>query len=152
MLAWPESQPSCHSSLDLTPWWKGCRILYLPLQKTVIAFGAAALALFSALPASATSRACTAASYYGHGDGFHGQRTANGERFNGYGITTAHRNLPFGTRLKVTNQQNGKTVIVRVTDRGPYIAGRGLDLSYGAFSRIAHPGQGVAQVCYAKIS
>ena len=152
MLTWPESQPSCHSSLDLAPWWKGCRILYLSLHKPLIALVAAALALFSALPASAPSSACTSASYYGHGDGFHGQRTANGERFNGYDTTTAHRNLPFGTRLKVTNQQNGKTVIVRVTDRGPFIAGRGLDLSYGAFSQIAHPGQGVAKVCYARVS
>jgi rare lipoprotein A len=122
------------------------------LQKTVIALGATALALFSALPAGATSSGCTAASYYGHGDGFHGRRTANGERFDGYGTTTAHRTLPFGTRLRVTNQSNGRSVIVRVTDRGPFIAGRGLDLSYGAFSNIAHPGQGVAKVCYSKIA
>jgi rare lipoprotein A len=50
--------------------------------------------------------------------------------------------------LRVTNQRTGKSVIVRVNDRGPYVGGRDLDLSYGAFSTIAHPGQGVADVCY----
>jgi rare lipoprotein A len=53
--------------------------------------------------------------------------------------------------LRVTNQRNGKTVIVRVNDRGPYVGGRDLDLSYGAFSSIASPSQGVASVCYAKV-
>jgi rare lipoprotein A len=122
------------------------------LQKSINLLGVAILAVFSALPASATSSGCTAASFYGHGDGFHGRRTANGERFDGQGVTAAHKYLPFGTRLKVTNPTNGKSVIVRVNDRGPYIAGRGLDLSYGAFSRIAHPGQGVASVCYSRVA
>jgi rare lipoprotein A len=57
--------------------------------------------------------------------------------------------LPFGTKLKVTNQANGKSVVVRVNDRGPFVGGRDLDLSYGAFVAIASPGQGVANVCYA---
>lgn len=100
-------------------------------------------------PAQASS--CSTASHYGKGDGYHGQITANGERFNTYGNTTAHRNLPFGTRLKVTNQSNGKSVIVRVNDRGPYISGRALDLSYGAFSSIASPSRGVIDVCYSKV-
>jgi hypothetical protein len=59
--------------------------------------------------------------------------------------------LPFGTRLLVTNPANNRSVTVTVTDRGPFIAGRSLDLSYGAFSRIASPGQGVARVCFAKL-
>jgi hypothetical protein len=59
--------------------------------------------------------------------------------------------LPFGTRLRVTNPANNRSVTVTVTDRGPFIAGRSLDLSYGAFSRIASPGQGVARVCFAKL-
>jgi rare lipoprotein A len=94
---------------------------------------------------------CSLASHYGVGDGYHGQTTANGERYNAYGKTTAHKTLPFGTKLRVTNQSNGKSVIVRVNDRGPFIAGRSLDLSYGAFSSIAHPGQGVTSVCYTRV-
>lgn len=102
------------------------------------------------LQAKATS-GCSLASHYGIGDGYHGRTTANGERFNAYGLSVAHRWLPFGTRLRVTNQSNGKSVIVRVNDRGPYVASRDLDLSYGAFSSIASPGQGVANICYATV-
>ena len=91
---------------------------------------------------------CSLASHYGIGDGYHGRTTANGERYNAYGHSTAHRSLPFGTRLRVTNQTNGKSVIVRVNDRGPFVAGRSLDLSYGEFTKIASPGSGVARVCY----
>jgi hypothetical protein len=56
--------------------------------------------------------------------------------------------LPFGTRLRVINPSNNKTVMVTVTDRGPFVPGRSLDLSYGAFAQIASPSQGVAKVCY----
>ena len=93
---------------------------------------------------------CTMASFYGHGDIYHGRTTANGERFNGYGISTAHRTLPFGTRVVVINPANNKSVTVRVNDRGPFVAGRDLDLSYGAFSKIASPSQGVVKVCYSR--
>jgi rare lipoprotein A len=105
---------------------------------------------FTPLAANAAS-GCTLASHYGVGDGYHGQTTANGERYNAYGLSTAHRSLPFGTRLRVTNQANGRSVIVRVNDRGPFVGGRNLDLSYGAFASIAHPGQGVARVCYSRV-
>jgi rare lipoprotein A len=114
---------------------------------SVIAIAAAGLAPLQAKAASG----CSLASHYGIGDGYHGQTTANGESFNAYGKSVAHRWLPFGTRLRVTNQRNGKSVIVRVNDRGPYVGGRDLDLSYGAFSTIAHPGQGVASVCYTRV-
>jgi rare lipoprotein A len=67
------------------------------------------------------------ASYYKSG-----KLTANGERYNPSGLTAAHRKLPFGTMLKVTNLRNGKSVIVRVNDRGPFVKKRVLDLSYGA--------------------
>lgn len=103
----------------------------------------------TAEPAQATS--CTRASYYGVGDGFHGQRTASGERFDAYALTAAHKSLPFGARVRVVNQSNGKSVIVRVNDDGPHVYGRSLDLSYGAFSRIASPSQGVASVCYTRV-
>lgn len=67
-------------------------------------------------------------------------------------MTTAHRSLPFGTRLRVTNSTNGKSVIVSVNDRGPFVGGRVLDLSYGAFAMIAAPSTGVTNVCYTRLS
>ncbi|NEP50867.1 MAG: septal ring lytic transglycosylase RlpA family protein [Moorea sp. SIO3C2] len=70
------------------------------------------------------------ASWYG--SAFHGRRTASGERFNQYALTAAHRSLRFGTRVKVTNLRNGRSVIVRINDRGPYVRGRIIDLSRGA--------------------
>ena len=79
------------------------------------------------------------------------QPTASGEWFDGTKLTTAHKTLPMGTRLKVTNKANGKSVIVRVNDRGPYIAGRCLDLSKAAFSQIAPTSRGVAQVSYVQV-
>ncbi len=69
-------------------------------------------------------------SYYGKK--FHGRKTANGETFDMYGFTAAHRTLPFGTLLEVENLQNGKKVIVRINDRGPFKKQRILDLSYAA--------------------
>ena len=114
---------------------------------SIIAIAAAGLAPLQAKAASG----CSLASHYGVGDGYHGLTTANGQRYNAYGNSTAHRYLPFGTRLRVTNQANGKSVIVRVNDRGPFVGGRSLDLSYGAFSKIASPGSGVARVCYTQV-
>jgi rare lipoprotein A len=118
--------------------------------KTILLSASFAFGALAPLAAEATS-SCAHASFYGVGDGFHGLRAADGSRFNAHGLTTAHRSLPFGTRLLVTNPANNKSVTVTVTDRGPFIAGRSLDLSYGAFSRIASPGQGVARVCFAKL-
>jgi rare lipoprotein A len=114
---------------------------------SIIAIATVGLAPLQAKAASG----CSLASHYGIGDGYHGQTTANGETFNAYGKSVAHRWLPFGTRLRVTNQRNGRSVIVRVNDRGPYVGGRDLDLSYGAFSSIASPEQGVASVCYSRV-
>ena len=72
--------------------------------------------------------------------------TANGERFNKHGLTAAHRTLPFGTKLKVTNLRTGKSVIVRVNDRGPFIKNRLIDLSLGAAKVIGLTKSGVAKV------
>ena len=77
-------------------------------------------------PAS-TSLGSGVASYYGKR--FHGRRTANGERFDMNGYTAAHKTLPFGTRVLVTNPRTGKSVTVRINDRGPYAHGRTIDLS-----------------------
>jgi rare lipoprotein A len=84
------------------------------------------------------------ASWYG--PGFHGALTANGERFNQYAYTAAHRSLPFGTQVRVTNLNNGRSVVVRINDRGPFIGGRVLDLSQGAAQVIGVIGSGVAPV------
>ena len=69
------------------------------------------------------------ASVYGNGDGHAGRKTANGERVNPRAMTAAHRTLPFGTRVAVVNQRNGKQVVVRISDRGPFIRGRIIDLT-----------------------
>ncbi len=85
------------------------------------------------------------ASWYG--PGFHGRLTASGERFDQYAMTAAHRELRLGTKVRVTNVQNGRAVVVKINDRGPYVAGRGLDLSYGAADVLQFTKQGVTNVC-----
>lgn len=90
---------------------------------------------------------CGLATFYGVGDGFNGQRTANGERFDAYRWTAAHPYLPMGTKLRITNQDNMRQVIVRVNDRGPY-SHADIDLSYAAFAHIQSPRKGIATVCY----
>lgn len=109
------------------------------------------LLLGSALPSQAAVLQCGYASHYGKGDGYHGQRAADGSRFDAYGATAAHPWLPFGTRLLVKNRNNGREVAVTITDRGPYAGGRILDLSYGSFSRIAPPSQGEASICISRL-
>ena len=84
------------------------------------------------------------ASYYGKG--LHGSRTASGERHNRNEMVAAHKSLPFGTKVKVTNLSNGKEVVVKINDRGPFTKGRVIDLSYGAFSKIENPGKGITKV------
>jgi len=84
------------------------------------------------------------ASYYGYG--FAGRRTASGDVFRPEELTAAHRFLPLGTKVRVTNLDNGLSVLVTITDRGPYIRGRHLDLSLGAAREIGMVGQGVAEV------
>jgi rare lipoprotein A len=75
-----------------------------------------------------------------------GQQTANGEKFDPNELTAAHRTLPFGTRLRVTNVATGRSVTVRINDRGPFVAGRSVDVSYSAAERIGIVERGVAKV------
>jgi rare lipoprotein A len=82
------------------------------------------------------------ASWYG--PGFHGRRTASGERFNTHDLTAAHRTLPFGSRVTVVNEKTGRSVVVRINDRGPYAHGRVIDLSQAAAKAIGV--DGVARV------
>lgn len=84
------------------------------------------------------------ASWYG--PGFHGRRTASGERFNAGAYTAAHRSLPFGTKVRVTNLRNGRSVVVRINDRGPYAGGRVIDLSKAAAQAIGMIRSGTAPV------
>lgn len=84
------------------------------------------------------------ASYYGRE--LAGNRTANGERFNPHALTAAHRTLPMGTRLRVTNKSNGRSVIVRINDRGPFVRGRIIDISLAAARQIQMVGAGKAMV------
>ncbi|MGA7955235.1 MAG: septal ring lytic transglycosylase RlpA family protein [Gloeobacterales cyanobacterium] len=84
--------------------------------------------------------------YGGNGDGFHGRRTASGVTFNTYSLMAAHKSLPFGTRVLVTNLANGKQVVVKIMDRGPYIGGRVIDLSKAAAQLLGMLNTGVARV------
>jgi len=77
---------------------------------------------------------------------YRGSRTASGERFAAGGLTASHPNLPFGTRVRVTNLSNQRSVTVRINDRGPFTTNRSLDLSYGAASAIGMTGAGVTLV------
>lgn len=106
----------------------------------VFAMGAT---LTSTTVAEAKSAACGGASWYALGS-----RTASGERMNASKLTAAHRSLKFGTKVQVTNKRNGKSVVVRINDRGPFIRGRVLDLSKGAASQIGMVSTGTASVCY----
>jgi rare lipoprotein A len=84
------------------------------------------------------------ASYYGRE--FHGRRTASGERFDRKDLTAAHRTLPFGTRVRVTNLENGKSVVVRITDRGPFRKGRVIDVSKRAAKVLDFVREGTVRV------
>ena len=87
------------------------------------------------------------ASWYG--PGFQGRRTASGERFNTNALTAAHRSLPFGSRVRVTNEQTGRSVVVRINDRGPFAHGRVIDLSKASARAVGV--SGVARVSLARL-
>jgi rare lipoprotein A len=84
------------------------------------------------------------ASWYG--GKFHGRRTASGETYNQHALTAAHRTLPFGTEVVVTNENNGRSVVVRINDRGPFSGGRVIDLSHKAATQIGMINSGTARV------
>lgn len=82
---------------------------------------------------------------------WNGRRTANGEIFDTSQLTAAHKTLPFGTLVKVTNVKNGKSIVVRINDRGPYINGRVIDLTKAAFAKIEDIDKGVTKVKLEKV-
>lgn len=98
---------------------------------------------------STASAQCGKASWYG--PGFHGRKTANGEKFNMGAMTAAHKTMAFGTKLRVTNKRNGKSVVVRINDRGPFVGGRMLDLSKAAATQIGMIKTGSGAVCVQKV-
>ena len=103
------------------------------------------LSLALAYSSPSLAESCIA-SQYGVGDGLHGKPTASGEIFNTHALTAAHRHLPFGTRVTVTNKHNGKSVVVRISDRGPFVRGRCIDLSRAAAIAIGMGGSAPVEV------
>ena len=100
--------------------------------------------IVSAVSAQNVYKTDVVASYYA--DKFNGRKTANGETFNMYGFTAAHKTLPFNTIVKVTNLDNGKSVNVRVNDRGPFVEDREIDLSKAAAQQLGMTTSGTARV------
>ncbi|TVR10440.1 MAG: septal ring lytic transglycosylase RlpA family protein [Salinarimonadaceae bacterium] len=96
--------------------------------------------IYAALPEGRKIQSGTASFYR------HGSRTANGERFDPSGMTAAHRTLPFGSRVRVVHDRTGKSVDVRINDRGPFTGGRVIDLAQGAAHRLGMIASGVAPV------
>src|SRR5881296_2366649 len=120
-------------------WWWGALGL-------AVSLGATGCTLFRepAPPPIVNGVQVGVASWYG--PGFHGNRTANGEIYDQYELTAAHPSLPLGTRVMVTNLENGRAVQVRVNDRGPFVDGRAIDLSYAAARTISMVGPGTVRV------
>ncbi|MEJ8309507.1 septal ring lytic transglycosylase RlpA family protein [Agrobacterium larrymoorei] len=111
-------------------------------RMTIAAATIAACCFIAPLQANA-GNGCGGASWYALTS-----KTASGERMNPSNLTAAHRSLRFGTKVKVTNARNGKAVVVRINDRGPFIKGRVLDLSKAAAKNLGMVSSGTAKVCY----
>ncbi|MFP1630286.1 septal ring lytic transglycosylase RlpA family protein [Zhengella sp. ZM62] len=111
------------------------------MKKHTILAAALAVAI-TPLAAQTAAAQCGSASWYALTS-----RTASGERMNPAAMTAAHRTLPFGTRVKVTNQRNGRSVIVRINDRGPFVKGRVIDLSRAAAGKLGFISRGHTKVC-----
>ena len=109
-------------------------------------FVAAIAAAF--LSSTAAYAQCGGASWYG--PGFNGKRAASGEIFNENAMTAAHRSLPFGTKVMVTDQRTGNAIEVTINDRGPFHGGRIIDLSKGAAAALGFQNKGVTSVCIAQ--
>ena len=97
-------------------------------------------------PSHASGKAVQSGRASWYGPGFHGRRTASGETFNTHDLTAAHRTLPFGTKVRVVNKKTGKSVVVRINDRGPFAHGRVIDLSKASAQAIGISGVGPVTV------
>jgi rare lipoprotein A len=116
-------------------------VLFLLLLATGCATSRSAPASRTELPSGSQ---VGIASYYA--DKYEGKRTASGETYRKNGMTAAHRNYPFGTRVRITNLENDRTVVVRVNDRGPFIPGRVIDVSLAAARELDMTQNGLARV------
>ena len=129
-------------------WTKQKTWLSVVVLSGLLLAGSASLARPDSPPVAASTKAAAIetgiASYYA--DKYHGRTTANGEVFDTTQLTAAHRTLPFGTRVKVTHQDNQRSVIVRINDRGPCVAGRIIDLSRAAARELGMEKAGLAKV------
>jgi rare lipoprotein A len=114
------------------------------LIRKIVSTAALAAALLSVTTVSSFAQ-CGGASWYG--PGFNGKRAASGEIFNENAMTAAHRSLPFGTKLRVTDQRTGRAVHVTINDRGPFIGGRIIDLSKAAAGELGFRNRGTTSVC-----
>jgi rare lipoprotein A len=114
------------------------------LRSAILAAGFTAAGAFSAMAADGRVSHDGTASFYGREE--HGGKTASGERFDMNAMTAAHRTAPLGSRLKVTNLRNGRSVVVRINDRGPFVRGRIIDLSRAAAGELGFIGAGVTRV------
>jgi rare lipoprotein A len=112
----------------------------------VLALGVATSVSIASAKGRTSGVKATSGSASWYGGQFHGRKTANGERYNMNGLTAAHRSLPFGTKVRVTNRKNGKSVVVRINDRGPYVGKRVIDLSRGAAQAVSMIHSGTAPV------
>jgi rare lipoprotein A len=115
-----------------------------PRRPVVLVLALGVLSACTVLPVGWTGRQAGLASWYG--PGLHGRRTASGTVHTGAALTAAHRSLPFGTRVRVTNLNNGRAVVVVVDDRGPFVRGRVIDLSLAAARRLGMVRDGVVPV------
>jgi len=119
------------------------------LNRKIVLVAAALVTGLMTSVTGAMADQCGGASWYG--PGFHGKKTASGERFNQNAMTAAHKTLPLGTVVKVTNQRTGKSIKVTINDRGPYAKGRIIDLSKAAAAQLGTKNAGVGKVCVAKL-
>jgi rare lipoprotein A len=108
--------------------------------------GVATPSLVQAEPDNRSGRVVQSGRASWYGPGFHGRRTASGETFNANALTAAHRTLPFGTRVRVMNKSTGRSVVVRINDRGPYAHGRVIDLSRASAQAIGISGIGSVEL------
>ena len=115
--------------------------------KNTLAAAAAALMISFASTSVEAARQCGSASWYALTS-----KTASGERMNPAAMTAAHRGLPFGAKVRVTNKKNGRSVVVRINDRGPFAKGRIIDLSKAAAGKLGFINRGHTPVCIQRIS
>lgn len=119
------------------------------MSKKIVVAAALVTGLFASIPVASAADQCGGASWYG--PGFHGKKTASGQKFNENAMTAAHRTLPFGTKVQVTDQRTGKSINVTINDRGPFHGSRIIDLSKAAAARLGTKNAGVGKVCLTRV-